>query len=366
MNLRSLMGGMLSAVMLACTATPPAEDGLWTVAQNPVRLPTADKSVGTLRLLPAATIESLPRLATAKAVHVRAEAVDSVTWHLPTAVTAASGAQPASGVGHLEPHPDDPRTRIVRFEPELPQGLVLLRVTGGAQAGTYAVVIGDSHDWAMAEGRSWFALGQYERARDAFARATDLDGSPQSYWQLGTTEIQLKHYEQALTSAKKAYSEAKDADMDIVEYAALVGEARMLSGDYHGGLEEFEQVRKQFPTDPRADRVLGRLLASVTPSAESLAEQVYAAAARQGADGVEDMVYPPDLEQRGDAGLALFVQFLTRYGRVVKFQVVETRRFGRSATVSYKIRFSDGTAFDRSMDFFLDDAGAYKVRLPAY
>ena len=349
----------------ACGVKPPAEDGLWISAEQTTRLQANDKRAATARLLPAEAMEQLPRFSSVKVVQVRAESVESVGWFLPAAVTGAAGV-PTQGAAVLEVHEADPRTRLVRFDPELPAGLVALRVVGGPLAGVYTLVNGDSHDWAMAEGRSWFALNQFERAAQAFDRATDIGDSPQSYWHLGSAQIQLKSYPEALKSAKKAYSKAEDAGIDIVEFAALLGEARMLSGDYRGGLDEFEKVRKQFPTDPRADRVLGRLLARVDPSPEKLVEQVYTTAARQGADGVEDLIYPPDLEQKGDAGLASFVQFLSRYGRVISFKVADVRRFGRSATVSYSVRFSDGTYFDRSMDFFLDDAGAYKIRLPAY
>lgn len=353
----------LTIPVTGCDVSPPSKDGVWLldgdVYKPLVRIAVREISRSTLR---SKTLASIPRMERFDGLAMRgAVKPNIVEWRVLENIAVSDKSQ-RKGVASLEPHKEDESAILAAFDPGPPKGYIVFRISGGTYSGWYPVVVEDSSTWALLEGKSLFANKKYAQALASFDRSIDQDESSMAYWYKAQSLISLKKTDKLLSVAKKALSEAKDSD-DIVLLQILLAESYIRSGNYAKGLEIFDSLKRDNPGDKRVKTNLGRLLAGVEPSPASLVEQVYAAARKQGADGVEDYLLPSDIVEQGEAGITEFTKSLNQYGAVKNLQIRSEKRFGRLAKVEYSVRFAKGTKLDRTMKFFLDDSGRYKAHL---
>ena len=352
--------GWLGGATAGCALDPPPGNGLFAYSEGePAALVRVPAQLVKPELLSAGVLQKTPRIKSLKALVSKdgtPQSGVSVGW-------SVTGGGNDIHPGVAETLKKDALARQWKFADPPAAGWVLVRLKGSPLGGWYPVIIGDSAAWALREGRSWARLNDWVRAGAAFRRAIDLDETAEALRLLGTSLIRVKNYPEALAIANRAWDKAVDQKIELVSYGSLLGEAHMMNGDYQEGLKVFDRLKSQYPTDGRWQQELGRLLEGVDPSPEELVSQLYTAAGREGADGVEPFVLERDLEQKGEAALKRFTSELIKFGRVTTLTTTQTQRFGRVAFVKYQVRFSDGTKFDRKMTFFLDDSGHYKARM---
>lgn len=355
---------MVAILSGGCAIDPPAKPGVWLYdGGEKIQLNRFAHRLVSSELLPVSILEKTPRVAGVSNFVVKLADAKSIAgveafWQIED-----ENGKKVKQDAKLVVLERDPNAFRLVFE-RLPEvGYALLRVKGSKVSGWYPMVLKDDFSWAFREGRSWAKAEKWEKAVVAFKRAVDYDDKPEALRQLGVAHLMLKQYKETLDVAENAWKAAQNASMNLVLAGSLLGEALMMEGRYKDGLEIFDKLQNQYPADKRHSRVLGKLLAGVDPSPDALVKQIYTAAAREGADGVEAYVNEEDLENKGEGALKAFTRKLLKFGRVKLISIRKVQRFGKVAFVSYQVRYSDGTKLDRKMTFQLDDKGHYKVQL---
>lgn len=358
--------GLLAAglmFLVSCALEPPAEPGVWLYVDG-ARIKLERVAIAQLEApkLSVALLQSIPLVDRPSQIVVKDKKSSKATvflMHNPTANIAADKKDPI-GREALE---KDPESILLQFG-DLSPGLNVLRVTGTGAPGFYPFVVEDSFDWSLREGHSYYAAQKFAEAAAAFERAADFRETSESLGWLARSLLDNGEARRALSIAEDAKDLATKAKESLVWTGGMEAEAMMLSGDYRGGLAAFDALRERYPADAELERHLGRLLTGVLPQPEDLLTQIYKAAEQGGNDAVEKFIYDVDMDASGsEARLTQFVRKRNAYGSVTHLQVQKTQRLGRSAVVSYEVRFADGSRFTRKMNFYLNDKGMYKARL---